>query len=81
MPFRGAKRGGKKGLFEEAQNGSIFLDEIGELTLNTQVKLLRVLQENEMTRVGGTKPISLNVRVIAATNVNLERRHAERDIP
>lgn len=71
--FSGAKRGGKKGLFEEAQNGSIFLDEIGDLTLNTQVKLLRVLQENEITRVGGTKPIPLNVRVIAATNVNLEK--------
>ena len=71
--FSGAKRGGKRGLFEEAQNGSIFLDEIGELTVNTQVKLLRVLQENEMSRVGGTKPISLNVRIIAATNVNLEK--------
>ncbi|MBB6444860.1 sigma-54 interaction domain-containing protein [Bacillus benzoevorans] len=71
--FSGAKRGGKRGLFEEAQNGSIFLDEIGDLPLNTQVKLLRVLQENEITRVGGTKPTSLNVRVIAATNVNLEK--------
>ena len=71
--FSGAKRGGKRGLFEEAHNGSIFLDEIGELTANTQAKLLRVLQENEITRVGGTKPISLNVRVIAATNVNLEK--------
>lgn len=71
--FTGAKRGGKRGLFEEADNGSIFLDEIGELTMNIQVKLLRVLQENEITRVGGTKPISLNVRVIAATNVNLEK--------
>ncbi|WP_071395704.1 sigma-54 interaction domain-containing protein [Bacillus tuaregi] len=71
--FTGAKRGGKRGLFEEADNGSIFLDEIGELTIGTQVKLLRVLQENEIIRVGGTKPISLNVRVIAATNVNLEK--------
>lgn len=71
--FSGAKRGGKRGLFEEAQNGSIFLDEIGDLPLNTQVKLLRVLQENEITRVGGTKPIALNVRIIAATNVNLEK--------
>ncbi|WP_338470202.1 sigma-54-dependent Fis family transcriptional regulator [Niallia sp. XMNu-256] len=74
--FTGAKRGGKKGLFEEANNGSIFLDEIGELSLNTQVKLLRVLQENEITRVGGTEAISLNVRVIAATNVNLEKAMA-----
>lgn len=71
--FSGARRGGKKGLFEEAQNGSIFLDEIGDLPLNTQVKLLRVLQENEIMRVGGTKSIPLNVRVIAATNVNLEK--------
>ncbi|MEO2074374.1 MAG: sigma-54-dependent Fis family transcriptional regulator [Bacillus sp. (in: firmicutes)] len=71
--FSGAIRGGKKGFFEEANNGSIFLDEIGELSANTQAKLLRVLQENEITRVGGTKPISINVRVIAATNVNLEK--------
>lgn len=71
--FSGARRGGKRGLFEEANNGSIFLDEIGELSANTQAKLLRVLQENEITRVGGTKPIPINVRVIAATNVNLEK--------
>ncbi len=71
--FSGAKRGGKRGLFEEANNGSIFLDEIGELSASTQVKLLRVLQEKEIVRVGGTMPISVNVRVIAATNVNLER--------
>ncbi|MET3696274.1 PAS domain S-box-containing protein [Bacillus oleivorans] len=75
--FSGAKRGGKKGLFEEAHNGSIFLDEIGELSLNTQAKLLRVLQENEIIRVGGTKPIPINVRVIAATNLNLEKGMAE----
>jgi PAS domain S-box-containing protein len=71
--FSGAKRGGKKGLFEEANNGSIFLDEIGELKADTQAKLLRVLQENEIVRVGGTKSISINVRVITATNVNLEK--------
>ena len=71
--FSGAKRGGKRGLFEEANNGSIFLDEIGELSASTQAKLLRVLQEKEITRVGGTKPIQINVRVIAATNVNLEK--------
>ncbi|MDA1474914.1 sigma-54 interaction domain-containing protein [Bacillus changyiensis] len=75
--FSGAKRGGKKGLFEEANNGSIFLDEIGELSQNTQAKLLRVLQEKEIVRVGGTKPISVNVRVIAATNVNIEKALAE----
>ncbi|MFD1850573.1 sigma 54-interacting transcriptional regulator [Oceanobacillus bengalensis] len=71
--FSGAKHGGKKGLFEEANHGSIFLDEIGELSLNTQAKLLRVLQENEIIRVGGTKPIVIDVRIIAATNINLER--------
>ncbi|RLQ98291.1 sigma 54-interacting transcriptional regulator [Falsibacillus albus] len=71
--FSGAKRGGKRGLFEEANNGSIFLDEIGELNVNIQAKLLRVLQENEIVRVGGTKSIPINVRVIAATNVNLEK--------
>jgi len=71
--FSGARRGGKKGFFEEAHNGSIFLDEIGELSLSTQAKLLRVLQENEIVRVGGTKPIPVDVRVITATNVNLEK--------
>ncbi|WP_053367070.1 sigma-54-dependent Fis family transcriptional regulator [Bacillus sp. FJAT-27245] len=71
--FSGAKRGGKPGLFEEANNGSIFLDEIGELSANTQAKLLRVLQEREIVRVGGTKPLPINVRIIAATNVNLEK--------
>ncbi|MFJ7725431.1 sigma 54-interacting transcriptional regulator [Neobacillus sp. NPDC097160] len=71
--FSGAIRGGKRGFFEEANNGSIFLDEIGELSVNTQAKLLRVLQENEIIRVGGTKPVTINVRVIAATNVNLEK--------
>jgi PAS domain S-box-containing protein len=71
--FSGARRGGKRGLFEEANNGSIFLDEIGELSANTQAKLLRVLQENEIIRVGGTKPVNINVRIIAATNVNLEK--------
>src|SRR5690625_332434 len=71
--FSGAKLGGKKGLFEEANSGSIFLDEIGELSLNMQAKLLRVLQENEIVRVGGTNPITINARVITATNINLEK--------
>jgi PAS domain S-box-containing protein len=75
--FSGAKKGGKRGLFEEANGGSIFLDEIGELSGNTQAKLLRVLQEQEIIRVGGTKPIPIKVRVIAATNVNLEKRIIE----
>jgi PAS domain S-box-containing protein len=76
--FSGAKRGGKRGFFEEANNGSIFLDEIGELPAGTQAKLLRVLQEQEIVRVGGTKPIPINVRVIAATNVNLEKGMANK---
>ncbi|WP_226035075.1 sigma-54 interaction domain-containing protein [Aquibacillus saliphilus] len=71
--FSGAKRGGKKGYFEEANNGSIFLDEIGELSLQMQAKLLRVLQENEIVRVGGTNPVVIDVRIITATNVNLEK--------
>ncbi|WP_458354908.1 sigma 54-interacting transcriptional regulator [Peribacillus frigoritolerans] len=71
--FTGASRGGKVGFFEEANQGSIFLDEIGELPANIQAKLLRVLQEKEIVRVGGTKPIPINVRVIAATNINLEK--------
>ena len=71
--FSGAKRGGKRGLFEEANNGSILLDEIGEMSTSIQVKLLRVLQENEIVRVGGTKPVPINVRIIAATNADLEK--------
>lgn len=76
--FTGAQRGGKRGLFEEASGGTIFLDEIGEMSLNTQAKLLRVLQEREVVRVGSTKPIEVDVRVIAATNVNLERAIEEK---
>lgn len=76
--FTGAQRGGKRGLFEEASGGTIFLDEIGELSLNTQAKLLRVLQEREIVRVGSSKPIEVDVRVIAATNVNLEKAIEEK---
>lgn len=76
--FTGAKRGGKKGLFEEASGGTIFLDEIGELSLSMQAKLLRVLQEKEIIRVGGTKSIPIDVRVIAATNVYLEKAIQEK---
>ncbi|KZZ86218.1 MULTISPECIES: sigma-54-dependent Fis family transcriptional regulator [Bacillaceae] len=75
--FSGAKRGGKTGFFEEANNGSIFLDEIGELSPQMQAKLLRVLQEKEIVRVGGTKPIPVNVRVIAATNIKIEMAMTE----
>jgi len=70
--FTGAKKGGRKGLFEEANGGTIFLDEIGEISPETQSKLLRVLQEREFVRVGGTDSINIDVRVIAATNVDLE---------
>lgn len=75
--FTGAKLGGKRGLFEEANHGSIFLDEIGELSSSTQAKLLRVLQENEIVRVGGTKSIPIDVRVIAATNIHMEKAMLE----
>jgi PAS domain S-box-containing protein len=71
--FTGAKKGGKKGLFEEASGGTIFLDEIGEMAMNTQVKLLRVLQEKEIVKVGATKSTPIDVRIIGATNVNLEK--------
>ena len=69
--FTGSRAEGKQGLFEVAQNGTIFLDEISELPLNLQVKLLRVIQEREITPVGGIKPIPINVRIVSATNKNL----------
>nr|WP_279381067.1 sigma-54-dependent Fis family transcriptional regulator [Alkaliphilus hydrothermalis] len=71
--FTGARKGGKIGFFEEAHGGTIFLDEIGEIPISTQAKLLRVLQEKEVIRVGGTNPINIDVRVIAATNLPLEK--------
>ncbi|MEK3937094.1 sigma 54-interacting transcriptional regulator [Sporosarcina sp. FSL W7-1349] len=69
--FTGASKGGKAGLFEVAHNGTIFLDEIGELPLSMQAKLLRVLQEKMVRRVGSATATPINVRVISATNVNL----------
>jgi len=70
--FTGASKSGKPGYFELANKGTIFLDEIGELPLGLQVKLLRVLQGQEVTRVGGVKTIKVDVRVVAATNRDLE---------
>jgi Nif-specific regulatory protein len=70
--FTGA-HGRKKGRFELAEGGTLFLDEIGDLNLSTQVKLLRVLQEREFERLGGTETIKINVRLIAATNKNMEQ--------
>lgn len=70
--FTGARKGGKPGKFEMANGGTLFLDEVGEMPLDMQVKLLRVLQEGELTRVGGNKAIAVDVRVIAATNKNLK---------
>lgn len=70
--FTGAKKGGKLGKFELAHSGTIFLDEIGDMSYTMQAKLLRVLQEREIERVGGTKTIKVDIRVIAATNRDLE---------
>lgn len=69
--FTGSKKGGKKGLLEVAHGGTLFLDEIGEMSLNAQAKLLRVIQEREFNKVGGTKAYPLDVRIICATNRNL----------
>lgn len=68
----------KKGLFEVANNGTIFLDEIGELPMSSQVKLLRVLQEGEIDKIGRTNKIRVDVRIIAATNVDLEKAVEEK---
>ncbi len=69
--FTGSRSDGKSGLFEAAQNGTIFLDEISELPLNLQVKLLRVIQDREITPVGGIKTIPVDVRIVSATNKSL----------
>lgn len=75
--FTGANKEGKIGLFELASGGTIFLDEVGEIPMDMQVKLLRVLQEKVIVRVGGTKPLKIDVRVLAATNRDLEKMITE----
>jgi two-component system response regulator FlrC len=76
--FTGAHRE-QKGLFEQAQGGTLFLDEIGEMPMHLQSKLLRVLQERQLTRLGGQATIQLNVRIVAATNKDLKKAIVERE--
>jgi len=75
--FTGANTAGKAGLFEIANSGTILLDEIGDMPLELQSKLLRVIQQKEVTRIGGIKPIKLDVRIISSTNCNLYKLAAE----
>lgn len=72
--FTGSRRGGHAGLFEAAHRGTLFLDEIGEMPLLLQTRLLRALEEREIVRVGGTRPIPVQVRIISATHCNLDER-------
>ncbi len=76
--FTGSRRGGKRGMFETAHTGTLFLDEIGDMPLSLQTRLLRVLQEREITRVGGVVTIPIDVRVIAATHQPLQEMIATR---
>ncbi len=71
--YTGAKRGGKAGSFEQAKSGTLFLDEIGEMPLNLQVKLLSVLQNKRITKLGGSREIDINCRIICATNSDLKK--------
>jgi len=75
--FTGARRGGHAGLFEAAHRGTLFLDEIGEMPLLLQTRLLRVLEEREVMRVGGTRPVPIDVRVVCATHCDLDARVRE----
>ena len=75
--FTGARKGGRPGLFELAHQGTLFLDEVEGMSPALQVKMLRVLQEREIMRVGGSRIVSVDVRIVAATNENLSRRVAE----
>jgi propionate catabolism operon transcriptional regulator len=72
--FTGSRRGGHAGMFEAANRGTLFLDEIGEMPLHLQTRLLRVLEEREVMRVGGTRAIPVNVRIISATHCDLDQR-------
>lgn len=76
--FTGAKKKGKKGYFEQADGGTLFLDEVGELSIDMQVKLLRAIQEHEIQRVGSEKTVKVDVRIIAATNKDLEKEVGEK---
>ena len=71
--FTGAKKGGKVGYFELANKGTLFLDEISEMNLALQTRLLRVLQEKEIIRIGGDRVINIDVRIISASNKNLKK--------
>jgi transcriptional regulator, propionate catabolism operon regulatory protein len=75
--FTGSRRGGHAGLFEAANHGTLFLDEIGEMPLQLQTRLLRVLEEREVVRVGGTRPIPVDVRIVSATHCDLDTRVKE----
>lgn len=75
--FTGAKKGGRLGLFEEANKGTLFLDEIGDISTGLQIRLLRALQEKEIVKVGDSQPVRVDVRVITATNVDLEEKVKE----
>jgi len=76
--FTGARTGGKAGLLEVGNGGTVFLDEIGELPLNLQVKLLDVLEDKEVTRLGGTTPRSMDLRLITATSRDLKQMVREK---
>ncbi len=76
--FTGSKKSGKKGMFELADKGTIFLDEIGEMPLHLQVKILQVIQDKEIQRIGGSRTIPVDVRIMAATNKDLEKMVTQR---
>jgi len=76
--FTGGKKEGKAGLFETAKHGTVFLDEIADMSLASQAKLLRLIQEGAVRRIGGSKEIPINTRIVTATNKNLERRVEEK---